>query len=127
MVEVRCGQCNLIIDESPDIKVEQRVPCPNCHSLSRAFKVELQDEIKVFDQLKTKVKSPGNKRPTYESIHGEEVSHSNPANVIKDRIIDRKNDRYYERITDTETGKTIHECEEPLSNHIGHGDDKSKG
>jgi len=124
MVEVRCGQCNTVLDERSDVKVEQRIPCPNCHSLSRAFKVELHDEIKVFDQLKTKVKSPENKKPVYESIHGEEVSQSNPANIIKDRIIDRRNDRYYERIIDTITGNIIHEDEGRLSDHQGHGSAK---
>jgi len=40
------------------------------------------------------------------------------------RLIDRMNDWYHKKITDPKTGKTIHECQEPLSNHKGHGSAK---
>lgn len=33
---------------------------------------------------------------------------------------------YSEKVTDTETGEVIHECNEPLDQHQGHGAAKSK-
>ncbi len=42
------------------------------------------------------------------------------------RMIDRKNDLYYEKIVDDETGEVLRKCEEPLSGHTGHGSDKNK-
>ena len=36
--------------------------------------------------------------------------------------IDRENDQYQEVVTDPSTGEAVHRCEEPLSQHTGHGD-----
>ena len=44
----------------------------------------------------------------------------------KDRVIDRVNDRYFESVIDSDTGKVIHECEEALSKHFAHGSAKKK-
>ncbi len=38
-----------------------------------------------------------------------------------ERVIDRVNDTYFERITDLETRDTVKRVEEPLSEHQGHG------
>jgi hypothetical protein len=42
------------------------------------------------------------------------------------RIIDREKDLYKEVVKDPDTGEIVHECEEPLSQHIGHGTAKCK-
>ena len=42
------------------------------------------------------------------------------------RVFDRLNDRYYERITDPETGEVVRECDEPLSHHRGRGSERNK-
>ena len=42
----------------------------------------------------------------------------------KERIIDRENDRYYEKFTDPDTGVVTRFCDEPLSQHVGHGSAK---
>ena len=36
-------------------------------------------------------------------------------------VIDRENDRYVEKGTDYESDEVIRQCEEPLSQHQGHG------
>ena len=46
--------------------------------------------------------------------------------VHLERVIDRDNDQYFERVTDYETGEVIHHCKEPLSQHLGHGSDRQK-
>ncbi len=35
--------------------------------------------------------------------------------------VDREANRYTEKVTDPDTGAVIHECDEPLSEHRGHG------
>lgn len=55
-----------------------------------------------------------------------DYSYSREKHVHKQRIIDRDNDHYFEQVTDYETGEVIHHCEEPLSQHQGHGDAKRK-
>jgi len=44
----------------------------------------------------------------------------------KNRVIDKNNDKYFEQVIDPETGETVHHCEEPLSEHFGHGTAKFK-
>jgi len=41
-----------------------------------------------------------------------------------ERLIDRVGDWYREIVTDPENGQIIHFCEEPLSQHYGHGSAK---
>ena len=40
------------------------------------------------------------------------------------RVIDRDNDWYEETVINPETGNVIHDCNEPLSAHRGHGSAK---
>ena len=37
------------------------------------------------------------------------------------KVEDRRQDRYKEVVRDPDTSEIIHECEEPLSEHQGHG------
>jgi hypothetical protein len=41
-----------------------------------------------------------------------------------ERVIDRQNDRYFEKVTLCESGDVTHLCEEPLTVHQGHGSAK---
>jgi hypothetical protein len=41
-----------------------------------------------------------------------------------DRVYDRDNDGYKEKVVDCETGELIYETEKKLSEHKGHGSDK---
>ncbi|QIB67806.1 hypothetical protein Ami103574_00055 [Aminipila butyrica] len=50
----------------------------------------------------------------------------NKRKVRKIRLVDRRNDKYYEKIIDLETNEVTHFCEEPLSEHYGHGSAKVK-
>jgi len=40
---------------------------------------------------------------------------------------DKRADTYSEVVTDLETGEVIHECDEPLSAHTGHGGARDEG
>lgn len=40
--------------------------------------------------------------------------------------VDREADRYTERLVDGETGEVIHDVDEPLSEHRGHGSAKGQ-
>ena len=42
------------------------------------------------------------------------------------KLEDKKSDKYLEIITNPETGEILHKCEEPLSQHQGHGSAKKK-
>ena len=64
------------------------------------------------------------KRKNYEFGAGDEWCFSDKKYVHKTRIIDREHDWYYENVEDNESGESIHNCDEPLSVHFGHGSDK---
>jgi hypothetical protein len=40
------------------------------------------------------------------------------------RVVNRRDDRYIETVTDPETGEVAHSCDEPLSEHVERGDDR---
>jgi hypothetical protein len=44
----------------------------------------------------------------------------------QERVIDRKNNVYHEKVIDPVSGTVIHECDEPLTDHFGHGSAKEK-
>lgn len=74
-------------------------------------------------------KHSGKKKYKYivkEQKSGLDFSHKLARNVLKERVIDRRNDYYREEIKDLKNDAFIHCCEEPLSAHYGHGSAKFK-
>jgi hypothetical protein len=74
-----------------------------------------------------KVKDPtlrGKGKIKIEQLVGDDLHRTSGKWYKKIRVIDRENDRYLETVTDPETGEVVHHCEEPLSEHFGHGSDK---
>lgn len=124
MVIVYCGNCNIVLDECPSISPKERKPCPECDSLIRAFTVSFESKLEVKSSLRYKAKRGGKGRPFLESFTGASLSKKLQKWMHRELFIDRENDIYRESVTDIETGEIIHQCEEPLSQHKGHGDDK---
>ncbi len=125
--KILCGECgNLIIDELSSDSVSQRKPCPKCGSLNRNFQVFHEETLTMRDLIKMKAKHKGEKKSFIETIIGFNKSKSLEKLVNLERTIDRENNLYFELITDYESGEVIHRCEEPLSEHVGHGSAKKK-
>ncbi len=101
----------------------ERTPCPECGATSRSISVSITEGIKLYDGLGFKVKDPSRKGKSKIKAEGfHKYVGSQKAKLVKHvRVIDRENDRYKELVLDAETGEIIHNCEEPLSEHIGHG------
>jgi hypothetical protein len=76
--------------------------------------------------MKIEAKGLGQKKPHVELKQGPSDSHKLRKPVERVYIIDRGNDRYFEKVTDYETGELIHHNEERLSEHIEHGSAKRK-
>ncbi|MFA5367682.1 MAG: hypothetical protein WC333_07380 [Dehalococcoidia bacterium] len=73
-----------------------------------------------------KAKRGGKGKPFIQGFSGSSWSRKFQKWMHLNRIIDRENDKYEELVINPETGEEIHRCEEPLSQHIGHGDDKRR-
>ena len=120
---VVCNQCFTILDERSD--QQQRNPCPVCGSIGRSIYVFLEDQIgPIHDSLGYKMRAAGKGMPVVEAMSGDDMRQLDGKCLHKERIIDRKNNKYVELLVDKETGKILKKCEEPLSQHKGHGSDK---
>jgi gluconate kinase len=117
----RCGVCgNAALDESDG----QRVPCPTCGSLKRAYRLSLSDSVDIHESLKGKVVDPkktGKKKVRAEFVSGDDLHRKTGQWNKLERDIDRESDRYREKIVDSETGQIIRSVDEPLSQHQGRG------
>lgn len=132
MHQSTCVQCGHIIG-TEELRTSESAACPNCGS--KTFTMEFYSRvqfrthgavtIKQRDRDKGGDPRTGYGEPEREQVIGPELSASGRM-VHKERHWDKKSDWYFERITDLETGEVIHECEESLSQHRGHGTAKKR-
>jgi hypothetical protein len=120
---VQCGDCEaFLVDESPHDK--ERQPCPECGSRRRHITMNVAEELKLYEQLRVRQKEKGTPGYIHDQITGDDYTKATGKFNKKVRIIDRRNDRYYECVTDAETGKVMHLRDEKLSEHYGRGNAK---
>jgi len=125
MISVYCGHCGGQLKELPNLPAQSREPCPYCGSMSRQYKVRVgQAEITPHSRLDCKGRKGGKGKPFVKLRVGADWSYKHRRWLRKDRLIDRRDDKYRETVTDPETGDIVHHREEPLSQHRGHGSDK---
>lgn len=121
---VECGACGAAIDTSLD--TDGRAPCQVCGANLRNINVFVTESLVVRDGVGLKVKRAGERKPYVEDRGLPSFTHKFQKLVFRQVLIDRDNDWYSEKITDYETGEVLHECNEPLSQHQGHGSAKPK-
>lgn len=123
-----CAKCGESL-ESIDLAAKPRIPCPRCGSTSRASTETIIESLRTFDSLGGRLKRPSlpsDKKLRWKSFNGYEFSYARQKMVHKVSMFDKDTDEYVERVTDIETGEIIHECVEPLSEHVEHGTAKKK-
>lgn len=123
---VACGNCGLPLEEDPNQPAEDRPACPACGSTARAFHITVHDSVTFHEKLGMKGRHAGGGKPFIEQIQGADLHRKTGKLMHLSRIIDRENDLYHEVVTDPETGEILHECKEPLSQHVGHGSAKHR-
>jgi len=99
---------------------EGQKPCPYCGSEKRDIKVEVREEIKIRESLRGRQKRKGFKKFMVEFLQGWFPSKNKkefPDGVQKTRLIDKKNDKYQEKVIDEKTGKIVVNKDEKLSEH----------
>lgn len=121
-----CGECGAPIEETLDTP-EARNPCSKCGGTKRSINVSITESVTARDGIGLKANRPGQKKPYVEAKSGPSHSQRLGKLVEHERLIDRDNDRYSEKVTDYETGEIHHQCDEPLSKHVDHGSAKKKG
>jgi len=118
---VRCGDCNLILEEDSGITSEDRQPCPACGSLKRSYHLTIHDSFTIHEKIGRKGHHEEGRKPYIEQVNGDDLHRKSGKWMNLERIIDQDNDIYHEVVTNPKTGEVIHECKESLSKHIGHG------
>src|SRR5689334_3833167 len=111
----RCKSCHGLLDESPGIKPEQRLPCPTCGSTARLFEGMVSATADVRGALSLKARRGRVSKPFLESKLGSSFFRKTKQWVSRQMRVDRENNKYKELVTNPETGEVIHHCEEPLS------------
>lgn len=121
----KCAACGTVLNP-PAADSQVRLPCPQCGGTVRVIdaSIELSSVLDFF--LGFKQQRPGYKRPIAEGWTGRDFFHKEEKWVQKESLIDRVENRYLERVTDPATGNVIHECDERLDQHTGHGSAKTK-
>ena len=122
-----CADCEFSLPNDP--LGNARTPCPNCGSVRRGMTEAVEERIVFREGHHVRVKRPS--LPSKDKLRADayardEPSHKHGKTVRAEREIDRDTDTYRERITDIESGEVLHECDEPLSDHFGHGSAKGK-
>ena len=123
---VKCV-CGLELSEREYLPEKERTPCPKCGSIGRAWAIVITDTVGLKDRHRAKLKGgerTSSGRIGRELVQGDDYHKKSGVWNYLYRLIDRMSDWYHKRITDPKTGKTIHECQEPLSKHTGHGSAK---
>ena len=124
-----CSSCGYAYPDAYAIgsqQPEERKPCPDCGSKLITFQVQIAEALTLRSMLGIKSKRQGDKKPFVEMKTGDDIHRKTGRWSILFRHIDRENDHYQEKITDAETGEVIHESDEPLSKHWGHGSAKNE-
>ena len=95
------------------------------NSKNNAFSIIGDVAIKVTPRAELRYRKPknGKKKHRYET-HSYPDTNKDGVLVNVRRTFDRENDRYIEVVTIEETGEIIHEKNEALSSHYGHGSAK---
>ena len=127
MSQMSCAKCKRPLPD--DVLSQARAPCPDCGALSRSYLETLTDGIAFYDGHRVRAKNlalPSAKKLRFDTYSSVEPSHKYGKLVRVHRTIDPDKDWYSEKVIDLQSGEILHECEEPLSQHVGHGTAKTK-
>jgi hypothetical protein len=94
-------------------------PCPKCGENGKNINLTPSDRVNIKDSLRARQKRKGFSRFMREILQGWFPS-GDPKlkkGVDKVRIADKEKNEYHEVVKNAETGETIREVHEPLSQH----------
>lgn len=122
----RCQDCGTKLAKKYLTNDGTRVPCPKCGSMRRAYSVHVHETVKVRTSVGYELKRAGKNKFSVKATSGASFFRKTGDWHNLERVIDRENDKYKEKIVDEKSGEVLIDVEEPLSQHKGHGDAKHK-
>jgi len=100
--------------------------CPKCGAVSNILNSIDIAGLEIFPCVDLKVKTPKYRgRRKYVREAKSVAEHSVDSRLVRrDRLIDRGNNRYREKVAVVDTGEVIRQADHKLSGHTGRGSDK---
>jgi DNA-directed RNA polymerase subunit RPC12/RpoP len=123
---VKCQACGEILNETTNTPVDERRPCPKCSSKARHIEAVISETVKAYVRIDLKVRHGISGKPFLKSVSRDDLHRKSGKWMLREIVVDRENDKYKEIVTDPATGDVVHHCEEPLSQHQGHGSARKK-
>ena len=105
----------------------ERDPCSRCGGTARTTSVELTATIRAWADMRGIAFSLGSKSRRFVTLFSGWVW-QRTRQVWGHRLmmVDKRNDRYLERVVAEQTGEVLHSCEVKLTQHRGHGSAKAQ-
>lgn len=125
--KVVCADCKTVLNQLAS--EVGRACCPQCGSTKQSMHIHFEDQIQTTEWVDIRLKSsslPSRKKLRVHTQSGQQFSVKLGRHVDKTRVLDKENDRYFEKITDPLTEEVLRHCEEPLTAHQGRGSAKFK-
>jgi hypothetical protein len=122
----RCDDCGY--ERAGPTLADNLTQCPKCGSASQTIAASRSDQIAWRESWRAQVRDgslPSKRRLRRDIFTGADQRKSHGDFVHKERVIDKDTDRYRELVR-TESGEIIHEVDESLTDHFGHGSAKFK-
>ncbi len=126
-----CNQCQHQFSDPSVLEVE--TACPNCNSIEKLVAVNTSDSLAVqIDETKTFLRGKDplkrigkSNKYLFEKLRLKRRDAGDRL-ILLQRLQDRDNDLYKEKVENLETGEVIRDVTERLSEHRGHGSAKFK-
>lgn len=128
-VEVRCANCNVVLNEKLDGSTHP--PCPNCGSVYRHVLATAEEEVplRIREDTRTDIKDPSRRskdKLRRQILSGDSLHHKTGKWMKRYQEIDKDADRYRKIVSDLETGEVLRDVDEPLTDHQGRGSAKGR-
>lgn len=123
---IKCVECDGDLGEGLNAALDESLNCPSCGSTGRKIEIVIAERLEMHSQIGIKARHGDSGRVFLESKFGDDLHRKTGQWNHLERVINRKDDQYKEVISNPRTGEVIHQCEEPLSQHFGHGSAKRK-
>lgn len=126
-ISCRCQQCGNPLNAAADNTEVAPAKCPLCGSTVRLIEANIEARMSPYAaNLRGKGREAPGRKPFVDFFTGSKWWWKASRWASRDWTADRRNDRWYEKVADPISGEIIHECDEPLSQHVGHGSAKGR-
>ncbi len=118
-----CSECGETSDFRPN--KDGAIYCPRCGGtkgqLNVGFSLSVGAQVSSVRAVGKNDSLPSKKKRRLEYRKELSLTGSTGKMSILERLIDKDNNLYWEKVTDKDTGEVVHSDEEPLTDHTNHG------